>query len=364
MRNVIIICNTYYQLIMAVQLRCTIKKDDDVTLILSDQSNNASCVSESLKKTGLFGAVYFVENREFIKKHASRVKAAKDVFQAVTGNIKMYSFLSEDKKYDELIFYNPDTATHCLFAILYKRNTDMIVSRYEESIISYGLKCILDPKMRMIYMIRRIEGKKNLLENVTSFYCVHPELYRGDKVPIKIPDIKEDDIKLRNILGGVFGVDRGDLRYDAKYIYFSSIFDIEGDEPAGELALIQRIAELVGKDDLFVKVHPRDDVKRFTDAGLKVDARSSVPWEIIQLSQDFSEYIFLTACSSSVITVSAVTEKAPQIYFLYKLCEGDNDQLINASHSIEDIFKMGGDKYLPSAHIVDTIDDLRQMLKV
>lgn len=364
MKNVIITCNTYYQLIMAVQLKYTLKKDDEVTLILSDQSNNASHISKSLKKAGLFREVFFVKNKEFIKKHASRIKAARDVFQAVTGRTRMYSFLPEDKKYDELIFYNPDTATHCLFAILDKRNKDMIVSRYEESIISYGFKPRLVPKSRMIYMIRRIEGKKNLLEKVINFYCVHPELYRGDRIPIKIPDIKKDDIILRDFLCDVFGIDRDDLKYDVKYIYFSSIFDIEGNKPAGELALVQRIAELVGKENLLVKVHPRDDVERFTDVGLKVDARSSVPWEVIQLSHDFSGHIFLSACSSSVITISAITERPPEIYFLYKLCGGSNDQLIKASHSIEGIIRMTENRFLPNVHIVDTFDDLRKMLDV
>ena len=46
----LIIANTYYQVIFAMQMRNTIFKRDDVDLIITDHSKNADVVCENIKK--------------------------------------------------------------------------------------------------------------------------------------------------------------------------------------------------------------------------------------------------------------------------------------------------------------------------
>ena len=57
----LIIANTYYQVIFAMQMRNTIFKRDDVDLIITDHSKNADVVCENIKKCKYFNNCYYVK---------------------------------------------------------------------------------------------------------------------------------------------------------------------------------------------------------------------------------------------------------------------------------------------------------------
>ncbi|HGT1350754.1 TPA: hypothetical protein ACMUTV_003105, partial [Enterococcus faecium] len=100
-----------------------------------------------------------------------------------------------------------------------------------------------------------------------------------------------------------------DIYKEKKYIFFTSVYDFEGGEPVGEYELVCKIADLVGKDNLIVKTHPRDVRTIYKDNGFIEDKNSSIPWEAIQLSGDFNDKIFMTINSGSVISGSTMSAK-------------------------------------------------------
>ena len=93
-----------------------------------------------------------------------------------------------------------------------------------------------------------------------------------------------------------------------------------------------KIADLVGKDNLLVKTHPRDLRTIYNDNGFNVDKNSSMPWEAVQLGGDFSNHIFLTVNSGSVLAGSFMSEKPVRTFYMYKLCniEGNSTCQKNA----------------------------------
>ncbi len=105
-----------------------------------------------------------------------------------------------------------------------------------------------------------------------------------------------------------------------KYFFFTSVYDFEGGEPIGEYELVCKIADLVGKENLLVKTHPRDVRTIYEDEGFIVDKNSDIPWEAIQLSKDFSDKVFLTATSGSVLAGSFMSENPPKTFFMHKCC--------------------------------------------
>lgn len=46
-----------------------------------------------------------------------------------------------------------------------------------------------------------------------------------------------------------------------------------------------------------------------------------IPWEAIQLSGDFSDKVFLTINSGSVLSGSTMSEKPVKTFYMYKLCD-------------------------------------------
>ena len=358
-KNIIITCNTYYQLIMAVQISKHLKQKDNVTLILTDQSNNASQVYNNIKNTDVFNKVYFIKNRSQNIKQSSLLKFLKDIYCVITGKSNIYDECFDGTIYDELIIFNPDLTTHFLYHRLLTSNPDLIVSRYEEGIISYPVTFPKSPymKLNIAYKIRKILGRKNLAELVKYFYCVYPSLYNGEEATVKIPEISQSDAQLKACISTIFDIDITKLSYPQKYIYFSSVYDFEGDSPIGELDLIIKISNAVGKDNLLVKVHPRDNIQRFIDAGLMTDSNSSFPWEAIQLNYDFSRHIFLTAASGSVLSVNAVITDKAETYFLYPLCNIEKNSA--AKHSAFVISELCSKAdLLKNFYIADNIDSI------
>ena len=225
----------------------------------------------------------------------------------------------------------------------------------EEGLLSYNFTICqkqddLGLKKSISEYIKGLLGWYDLYKYEQNMYCTYPKLYEGKLNPIKIPLIDTNDKEFIGKVSKVFGVDRDKLSYPQKYIFFSCIFDIEGGKPAGELELALKVAELVGKENLLVKVHPRDDVNRFINAGLTVDNNSSVPWEAIQLNYDFSNHVFLTVCSGSVLSISSIIPNPPKTYFLYKLINSDNAMFKNSvdkfTKSQEQLAKTGKFNYI------------------
>lgn len=343
MSNIVIVCNTYSQLIIAIQMKKTIKNSDCVTVIITDQSKNSETIYMNVKDMGFFEDVYYVKDKEFCMKQKSRFKALSDIMYASLLEHTLFACILKEKKYDEIIYYNPDIATHCLFTVLEKKNSDIIISRYEEGLLSYNSdKFPIYFKLKMVYVIRNMLHKKRLQIDVKNFYCFYPEFYHGAESTIKINEISTKDVFFKNLISTAFAVDSQKLHYPQKYVYFSSIYDFEGEEPVDEPKLCKSIEKIVGKDNLIVKVHPRDDKARFEREGLIVDKMSSVPWEAIQINYDFSGHIFLTIVSGSVVTINAILDNPPITYFLFKAIGPKKNAVLRSSiESFNEIDNMG-----------------------
>ena len=57
MKRILLVSNTYYQLIMAIQMRYTIFTEDEIVLMLSDHSKGTKVICEEIKKLNVFHQV-------------------------------------------------------------------------------------------------------------------------------------------------------------------------------------------------------------------------------------------------------------------------------------------------------------------
>ena len=95
----------------------------------------------------------------------------------------------------------------------------------------------------------------------------------------------------------------------------------------GELEIGKRIASIVGYENLLVKVHPRDNPERFRSQGFHVAADSGLPWEAIQLCNDFSDKVFITVLSGSVIGLNTILEHPIKVFVLFPLVNIERNEL-------------------------------------
>ena len=341
MQNILFVCNTYYQLIMAINMRITLFKNDKATLLLSNHSKNADVIVQNLKKLQVFDKTEYIKTKNIDYGNRNKLNNLYDYLKLIFGKNKEIKDLVSDRKYNKFLYFNQNLSSNLIFNILAQANKYIEACQFEEGILSYpniegnNLRDLKFGRTKLWCTLRRIFSKPVLIKSTKKVYCLYPDLYFGKLLVEKIPSIKTDS-ELTNILKKVFNVDIDKKSYKEKYIYFSSICDFEGGKPIGEFELIKNIAHLVGKDNLLIKIHPRDVRDIYKKEGLKIAQASSIPWEVIQLLYDFEDKVFLTATSSSVLMSAAITGKSTKAFYLYKLCNIKNNYIAeNTVFSLE-----------------------------
>lgn len=363
MKRMLVIANTYSQLIMAMQMNLTIAKNDEVVLLLSDHSKGTRNICDQLKKNDIFSEAYYINTKNILalRNKAEIIKDYADV--ALRNTNRFVTYLNEIKNrfFDELIVYNYGVDIIGLYSILYTINKNIRVSFYEEGVLSYTycVKPTRNMKRNMVKILRNISGRKDISASFHDFYCFYPKLYKGDLIPVSVPHIfAGDECSLQLKL--VFAIDSKTLQYDQKYIFFTSVYDFEGGAPIGEFELVSRIAKIVGKNNLLIKTHPRDTRTIYQASGFSVDANSEVPWEVIQLSKDFSDKVFMTVNSGSVLAGSFMTEKPTKTFYMYKCCDISGNYV--AQRTAQDIYDLlyneSVKSVLEKVKIVDSIEEI------
>ena len=361
MRKYVCICNTYSQLILSIHLKNTIFKNDEVCCVLSDHSNNSYKIYKNLLDQKVFNNVFYIESKFFDDTESKKNK--------ILGLLYLLGFKPRfirtfkiDSRIDEIIFYNRDYVAFSIFNVLYRKNKKILASRYDEGALSLNVIddiYMLTIKQKCAYKIRSMLGLSNPVTNIGCLYSMFTNLYHGKLKTTAVPEISQLS-DTSNALKKIFSIDELTLEYPYKYIFFTSVYDFEGGKPVGEYELVCKIADLVGKENLLVKTHPRDTRTIYKDNGFNVDKNSAIPWEAIQLSGDFSNQVCMTINSGSVLSGSTMSEKPVRTYYMYKLCDiSGNDSCKKNADDIEALLSNDEMKeVLRTVKIAERIEDI------
>lgn len=356
------ICNTYFQLIISLQLKFTLFNRDKITIIITDKTPNTKSPAHKLEELHVVDKVLYRETKAYCGKRYAWRDKFQDVYDIVFGDSRFLDIT--DELYDEVIYFNYDLFAMVLFAALYKKNKRIMCSRFEEGILSYNSKMPRYFKYEVGELLRRILLKKSLLEKTERMYCCNPALYEGTLKTVEIPKIKLDG-PIGGILMHLFNLKKENLNYENNFMYFSSVYDFEGGESINEIQVVRHVRNVVGNDNLVVKVHPRDTRDVYQKEGFNIDRNSAIPWEAIQLNTDCSEITFITATSCSVLSVNMLLDPMPKTVFVYPCCKlGGNEFAVNTAKSVEKLLLNPDFKKAAKAvHVVHSLDELHTVLR-
>lgn len=362
----IIIANTYYQLLLSVQLKFSLFKNDEVFLLFSDHSKNAENIVNNIKKYHLFEHVKFIRSKNLVYSN-SRLTSYLNLIKCILFRKSIFSFYLKginNLNIDEILYFNPFLDVECLYIELSKYNPQIRLSMFEEGLLSYSSPEInLHPGkvIKLLHFFCRKIYKINIYDSFYNFYCYFPELYQSNKFnSVRVPLITPKS-KTANYLLRIFKIDKDQLDYHQKYIFFTSVYDFEG-EPIGEFELVTKIAQFVGKDNLLIKQHPRDLRTIYRDNGFVVDVNSSIPWEVIQLVGNFENKVYLTVNSGSVLCANTLSSQNIKVVYMYKFCNYTaNPSCVCNIHDLSDILNnIHMKSILHSVYIGESFDDIRQ----
>ncbi len=326
MKKFLIIANTYFQFIVASHMTLTIFNSFEVDIILTDQTKGLLRVYERIEKDkSPFKNVYWLNTKKFNEKKAFFIT---DLINSFFLNHR-FDFLS-NKVYDELLFFNLDLSILSIIDVLRKNNTTITISRYEEGVLSYNHEFNYF-RMRFIILLRKIIGKSSVTSADGKFYCMYPVLYKGTLKPINIPMLSSNIIVMKQYLKKCFDISIKKEDYKQKYIFFSSVYDFEGEAPIKEYEAVCKIAEIIGKENLLIKQHPRDNRTIYNDNGFVVDKNSKYPWEVIQFAVNLNDKTLLSVNSTSILSSALLFGNVDRAYYVFELCDLSNNSLAKES---------------------------------
>ncbi len=338
-KHILMIVNTYFQLIVAISLKLNNLKDDNVDIIISDRSRDSDLIYNNIKKQNIFENCYKA-NINFVSKHKKNY--IHKILRLVNRNSILKHINMQKYEYDYLYFYNKDILSITVMNECLKNNQNLKICRFEEGFGSYLSETFLGTER-----LNQIINKLKINDLTEFYYCYNPDLMLLDEQfeYKKIFPLNRDDANLKNIINSVFGYDGSNEEYKEKYIFFEESFFCEK-KKINDLELVLKIADIVGRENLLVKLHPRSKVDRFKEYGISTNKTIGIPWEVIQLNNDFSDKVFLTISSGSVLASKLYFNDNIKTYLLFNCTEQMSDMVTDKYHryleKVEEKFGLNG----------------------
>lgn len=335
-------------------------------ILISDHMNDGKNLTERMKDTGLFEKCIYAEtftaarkllpetftprNRFYpdrlLKKIVNLPGRYKhifvgnlDYFARLVYNAQSHKFLAAPK----LNLFEDGLGSYCSNTLEWGKGTSPYYSHGK-------LKTIL---RKIIYR------DKELISSLSTVYAFEPEkmMWNPPKA-VKIPEIDHCDKKFLEKVNYLFSYNEAVSEYKRKYIFLEESFFAEN-LPINDIELVEKLAERIGKDNIIVKIHPRNKVNRFAKKGFMTNKNTAIPWEVIVMNMsDMSEKVLITIASSSIINPLRLFGLNFRTYSLYNLV---SENIRTSSFLTGDLWKLVKgyiDEDSSKITICDSIDEI------
>lgn len=321
-KRVLVTCCTPYQLLVAAQVLRAYYPQDEADLIVTDQMSGAEKVFAACQASGAFGRVYFLREKQL--NHLPRGQNLRNILRGALAPQRLLErFIALKGSYDVFLFSNLSLMNQYLALGLKKKNPQARWFLFEDGASTYsqqvgGLVTSTSPKVRaQLYALQKLSG----------VYLFHPEQLSW-QAPCPVYGLPcQYAPETLALLNQAFAYGQTPDRYDRPVLFFEESYPCDGVD-IGDVALVRRVAERVGKENIFVKIHPRNRENRFERAGYATNRDTAMPWELIVLNSRFDRTLFLTVGSSAATNPYTIFGIPARVVFLCELVE-DKSRLRN-----------------------------------
>jgi hypothetical protein len=164
---------------------------------------------------------------------------------------------------------------------------------------------------------------------------------------------------LVSIINNTFGITAVPDEYNTDFIYFEEGFSFDN-SGVNDLDVIMKVCDAVGRDNVLIKLHPRNRVNRFESKGIKTNSAVGIPWEVIHLNRCFEDKVFVAISCGSVLSSKILYAEHVKTILLYK-CTNKNPPLVNEEY--EKYISLLAQKYGADIIVPDTMDEAIALLK-
>ncbi len=318
--RILFCAESVYQLFNAITLRMTECAECDCDIILSTITVWNEDMLERLEKTGVFGQIIRPATRdtesrfwELELEEKLAVLDQPEVFfldgQAPIQPVYDAIFCPIDHVFWKMLYYFQTVCGH-----------SPRIFMYDEGVRAYTME--LPKTDQKPYLEHEKYQEAPFVAAIEAYYLYQPDLYavkdyeyelRTLPNPAEYPEVKRTLLEVYS----------SDEPIEEPFIYLEDFFFADRCI-SNDFALFEQVAALVGKENLLVKRHPRDDYNRFEAFGYKTMENSVVPWEIQLLANDLSHKVLVSVSSTSILTPYIIFDADMHVISLEKMFIGEN----------------------------------------
>ncbi len=292
------VCESVYQLFNAIVLRLSVLPDVPADVILTEHTD-FSAIARALETTGVFDEVLRPVCRPLQDVYYAASPAQREAYLRAPETLigdplkRVYTdfFVAIDHIYPKMLYYRQ-----------LQKGMKPAVHFFEEGMRAYTIDIRQSERTRDPIVTSHY-GADSFARNIVDHYLYVPELFAVSDPAYElkaIPKINRNDARLRDTLTTVFGTSP---LPPERFLFFEESNYCDH-QLTNDFQLFEQVVQLVGKENIIVKRHPRNTVDRFTDAdrGYQVMKGHGIPWEMQLLHNDVSHKIFVTIVSTASVT--------------------------------------------------------------
>ena len=362
--GILFLCNTPYQILVAMWMKHKCFPDENVDIIISDHMNGAENLCERMREYGQFRECYFVKSFAFSYHRVILSTGEKRLAQLVPSWF-IRRFINLKYRYKTVFLANVDKFSALLFNALKGAELFLFedgLSTYSNSIIqAYESNYNRMPEMDRLHFIfhRFFFREQKIYGSIKKAYLFNPEIAVWDDYfeKEKIPYIDENDYPFKEMCNKLFDYSDSS-EYDRKYIFMEESFVADGYE-INDVEIVEKISDLIGKDNIIVKIHPRNPENRFEKLGYKTNHNISIPWEVIAMNlSENDEKILVTISSACILNPLMIFNKRIKAYALLKCVDQYELNRTLTSGTLRQLIISLYEKYYPTVIICNSVNEV------
>ena len=304
-------CVTLFHLFNAINLMIQKYNGRKAGVILCDGTDWRD-IPDKLTKLNIFDEVVLSHTPRVLDEYFkidkqerySSVKKPTDAFLKYGGDPNELNLCNKLAPVTDLfVALNYHMEKHLYYCLVEKGDTVPQIHIYEEGSASYVLNywsgSVNDGLDHKFY------GKNSYPSNIVELLVYEPMLVTMANVPFQItamPKISVEDKRLQNILKSIFGYI---TLPKEKVVYFDSPDMADGYLSTG-IDILDIIANYVGKENIIVKLHPRNVVNRYELRGYKTIKSECRLWEMAYFDDTIRNKVFVSELSTATITAKTI----------------------------------------------------------
>ncbi|MCR5323416.1 MAG: alpha-2,8-polysialyltransferase family protein [Lachnospiraceae bacterium] len=330
--NNLFICNTVYQTMVALWISHRYLTGERIEFWISDHMNNGDIIAEKINKLCNDYKAKYIKTKSYIRYDVYWNKNPR--YWRMFPQKLLAKFVEAKSTYKRIFIANMDRFAQMSYnALSHIQKTKPRLFLYEDGISTYSLFMkkmyddtrLVSPKKYRQKIFRKICHDQSIWGNIRGALVFCPKLMSWTPSRnIRIDKIDSSDMIYRNIVNEVFdyqGIEEG---YNRKYIFMEESYFADGIE-VNDVQMIEKIADKVGKENIMIKIHPRNPINRFEELGYKTNKNTSIPWEVICMNnKDITDKILISISSASIVMPSVIFGYNIKAYSLLNSLSSNN----------------------------------------